>query len=82
MRFSSEDVAVAPPCRMRPFKIGKTWCLPAASDVALGLLALLAWGPASTGFDPGHECLNRQGRNCHLVDETMAVHTEGHCERL
>jgi cytochrome c biogenesis protein CcmG/thiol:disulfide interchange protein DsbE len=44
MRCSVEATAAAPPAQMRPSKMGKTWRFLAAASVALGLLALLAWG--------------------------------------
>jgi cytochrome c biogenesis protein CcmG, thiol:disulfide interchange protein DsbE len=46
MPSSPEETAaaVAPSTQRRPLKIGKTWCFLTAASVALGLLALFAWG--------------------------------------
>jgi cytochrome c biogenesis protein CcmG, thiol:disulfide interchange protein DsbE len=46
MPSSPEETAAAavPPTQRRPLKISKTWCFLAAASVALGLLALFAWG--------------------------------------
>jgi cytochrome c biogenesis protein CcmG, thiol:disulfide interchange protein DsbE len=46
MPSSPERTATAavPPTQMHRLKIGKTWCFLAAAGIAVGLLALFAWG--------------------------------------